>query len=196
MSSVVVPRREAGVPRALVAAGGLVAGTLLIAFAGSNLVTSLAQRSLRGRWDRVLAGGSLAAAPRPGDPVAEISIPAIGLDVVAAEGPSSERRAPVHLAQTALPGRPGLSAVEAGRLGFGSFFAAVDRLGQDDEIDVRTPSGVVRYRVVEVKVLDLSSIDLSSNGDTSVLLLMAPASRLGGAGRIVIRASVPREESQ
>jgi LPXTG-site transpeptidase (sortase) family protein len=129
-------------------------------------------------------------APRPGDPIADLAIPSLGLDAIVAEGPSSERRAPVHLATTALPGYPGLAAVEAGRLGYGSFFGSLDRLQTGDEIDVRTVAGVVRYEVTDVSIVDPSSIDLTSDGDAPVLVLIAPSSRIGGGLRLVVRASV------
>jgi len=185
-------RRIRSVPpaRAFLAAGGLLVAALLLLFVVSNVIASVAQRSLRDRFDRAIASGA-AVTPQPGDPVADLLIPGIGLDVIVAQGPTSQRHAPVHLAQTALPGLPGLSVVEAGRLGYGSFFGSIDRLQIGDEIDVRTASGVVRYNVTDVSTVDPSSIDLSSNGDTAELLLIAPSSRLGGGLRLVVHAAVP-----
>lgn len=177
--------------RAFVASAGLVGAALVLAFVGSNVKASLAQRSLQARWDRVVASGVRASAA-PGEPVAQIAIPSIGLDTIVVEGPWSGRDAPVHLAATALPGSPGLAAIEAGRLGFGSFFARIDALDAGAAILVRTPAGVVRYTVIDTRVVDARAVDLSSNGDSAVLVLLAPASRLGGGERIVVRA---REEA-
>jgi len=176
--------------RAFLAAGGLLVAALLVLFVVSNVIASVAQRSLRDRFDRALASGA-AVTPQPGDPVADLLIPGIGLDVIVAQGPASQRHAPVLLPQTAVPGSAGLAVVEAGRLGYGSFFGSIDRLQIGDEIDVRTASGVVRYNVTDVSTVDESSIDLSSNGDTAELLLIAPSSRLGGSLRLVVHAAVP-----
>ena len=190
MSAIGLPvRRKTGgvAPGAFTAAGGLVVLALLVAFIATNAGASLAQRSLRARWDRIVAAGSMPA-PRAGDPVAELAIPSIGLDAIVVEGPGSGRSAPTHIATTALPGGSGLSSIEAGRLGFGGFFARLDRLTTGDTIAVRTPSGVVTYEINDARVIDASSIDLSSGGDTATLVLIAPASHLGGGARIVVRA--------
>lgn len=189
-------RRTRTVPaaRALLAAGGLLIAVLLIMFVVSNVIASVAQRSLRDRFDRVVASGATVT-PRAGDPVADLLIPGIALDTIVAQGPASQRHAPIHLAQTALPGSPGLAVVEAGRLGYGSFFASLDRLQIGDEIDVRTVAGVLRYNVTAISTIDESAIDLTSNGDTAELLLIAPASRLGGSLRLVVHAAVPSDTS-
>jgi LPXTG-site transpeptidase (sortase) family protein len=185
--STTLTRPAPGVRRAALFAALAVVVMALVAFVMSNASASLAQHSLRNRWDRILASGAEAPA-RPGDPVAEISIPAAQLDTIVVEGPWNTRRGPVHLARTVAPGSAGVSAIEGSRLGFGGFFAHLDRLQEGDEVDVRTASGIVRFSVVEAKLMDASAIDLSSNGDLPILMLIAPASRLGGGERLVVRA--------
>lgn len=182
------PRASARLRRALVFGAATTAAAVLLGFVASNIYASLAQRDLRDRWERALAHPGARLQARPGDPVARIRLPAAGIDAVVVEGGGHGRRAPVHHAPTVLPGRPGLSAIEAGRLGFGSFFARIDRVAPGDEIDVQWIGGVTAYRVIDVRRMARTEIDFASNGDAALLMLIAPASRLGRGERIVVRA--------
>ncbi|MCA1832546.1 MAG: sortase [Actinomycetota bacterium] len=186
-------RRSVAV-RAVVAGAVATVGALLIAFIASNVVAFTGQRSLAARWDNALANPAAHANPIPGDPVARIRIPLTGLDAIVVEG-GAPSRAPLHLPKTALPGFPGLAAIESGRLGFGSFFSTIDRLQPGDEIFVQSLRGVVRYRVTDVQRLDPAAIDFTDGGDATTIALVAPASRLAGSERIVVRARAAAEIS-
>jgi sortase (surface protein transpeptidase) len=188
-----VSRRGSRGGRALVFGGALTAGALIVAFIVSNVVAFMGQRSLEARWEAALARPAAHANPHPGDPVARIRVPIAGLDAIVVEGGAGSSHAPVHLLRTALPGLPGLAAIEAGRLGFGSFFAQIDRLQPGDDIVVQSLQGIVLYRVTGVQRLDARDVDLTSGGDATLLVLMAPASRLGSDERIVVRARAIRE---
>lgn len=195
MSAVGIPvasRRAPRTARALLFGLAATAALLLAAFVASNVVALVAQRNLASRWEAALADPEAHMHPAPGDPVARIRVPGTSLDVVVAEG-GSPSRAPVHLPGTALPGFPGMAAVEGGRIGFGSFFAAIGRLEPGDEVVVQSLNGIVRYHVLDVQELLPSSIDLSSGGDATMLALIAPASHLGSAERIVVRARADAE---
>lgn len=188
MSAVGLPdtRRTLNAGRAAGIGAAATVLLLLAAFVATNVSASLAQRNLREGWAARLDGATEPVVI--GDPVARLRIAAIGVDAVVVEGPGNGSRGPVHIATTALPGDGGLAAIEGGRLGFGSFFGAIDRLDVGDDIAVQTRGGVVTYRVIDVRRLPASAVDLTSNGDAAILLLIAPASRFGGSERIVVRA--------
>jgi LPXTG-site transpeptidase (sortase) family protein len=182
-------RSSARLRRAL--ASGAIATLLaaLLVFVGSNVFASLAQRDLAQRWDAARAHPAAHLPPHTGDPVARLRIAGAGVDAIVVEGPaSSTQRAPVHRASTALPGRSGVSVIEAGRLGFGSFFAWLDRVAPGDEVAVQGFDGIVVYHVIDVRRLAREEIDVNESGDAAILMLIAPASRLGGGDRIVVRA--------
>ncbi len=171
--------------------GALATGlALLLGFVASNVFASLSQRSLAERWETALSNPSAASPVRAGDPVARLRVTGAGIDAIVIEGPvPSAQRAPVHLAGTALPGRAGVSVIEAGRLGFGSFFAWLDRVAPGDEVAVQGFDGVVAYRVIDVRRMPHEEIEIGDSGDATMLMLIAPASRIGNGGeRIVIRA--------
>ena len=121
---------------------GLVAGlsvlaVLVLAYVGSNVSASLHQRSLERRFDAAAARwskldplGRTSVAYAPGDPIARLTIDAIGLDTIVAVGatPSIMRGAPGHLPASATPGEDGVALITANRFAFGSFFLRLDRL--------------------------------------------------------------------
>jgi sortase A len=94
---------------------------------------------------------SLAATP--GDPVAVLDIPAIGLsNVVIVEGTSPENLTlgPGHLPDTPLPGQAGISVVFGRRATFGGPFRNLPRLRAGDMITTTTSQGEASYRVISV----------------------------------------------
>jgi LPXTG-site transpeptidase (sortase) family protein len=89
----------------------------------------------------------------PGDPVALLNIPAIGItnDVVV-EGTSPENLTlgPGHLRDTPLPGQGGISVVFGRRATFGAPFADLPQLRKGDLITAITGQGTARYQVIAV----------------------------------------------
>jgi len=94
---------------------------------------------------------SLAAAP--GDPVALLSIPAIGVSgLVVVEGTTPEdlTLGPGHLRDTPLPGQAGVSVIFGRRATFGAPFGDVPLLRKGDLITTTTSQGEARYQVLAV----------------------------------------------
>jgi sortase A len=94
---------------------------------------------------------SLAAAP--GDPVAVLDIPAIGIsDMVIVEGTTPENLTlgPGHLRDTPLPGQAGISVVFGRRATFGGPFGSLPRLRAGDVITTTSSQGEARYQVISV----------------------------------------------
>jgi LPXTG-site transpeptidase (sortase) family protein len=180
----------------VVAALAVVAAVVL-AYVGSNVSASLHQRTLERRfdasaatWDGLdpLARSSLDYAA--GAPVARLTISAIGLDAIVAEGatPAIMRGAPGHLPSSAVPGESGVALVTANRFGFGSFFLRLDRLDVGDEIVTQSAWGLTTYTVVEVSVISKDELDLTADSTDRELVLFASGRLWGGGDRIVVRA--------
>jgi sortase A len=94
---------------------------------------------------------SLAAVP--GDPVAVLDIPAIGIsNMVIVEGTSPENLTlgPGHLRDTPLPGQAGVSVVFGRRATFGGPFGNLPLLKKGAVITTITSQGEARYQVIAV----------------------------------------------
>jgi LPXTG-site transpeptidase (sortase) family protein len=94
---------------------------------------------------------SLAAAP--GDPVAVLAIPAIGVqNMVVVEGTSPENLTlgPGHLRDSVLPGQAGIAVIFGRRATFGGPFGSLPSLRDGDLITTTTSQGLAKYQVVSV----------------------------------------------
>jgi len=146
----------------LVGAGLTLLGVFLLGFVAyvyglSGLGEARAQRTLyqtlRVELGQLGSGTQVApvAATTPGDPVAILNIPAIGIDkMVVVEGTSPENLTlgPGHLINTPLPGEFGVSAIFGRRATFGAPFGRLTQLKNGDKITVYTGQGKATYTVV------------------------------------------------
>jgi LPXTG-site transpeptidase (sortase) family protein len=191
-------------PRALVIGALSVVALLVVAYVGSNVWASIGQRGLERRFDAAaerwtaldpVARSSLTYAP--GDPIARLSIPSIGLDSIVVEGatPSIMRKGPGHLPASATPGENGVSIITANRFGFGSFFLRIDRLSPGDEIVAYSATGTTTYRVDTVRIASQDAMDLAVDSPARVLVLFGSSRLWGGSDRIVVRALAIEEGS-
>jgi sortase A len=119
-----------------------------------------------------------------------IEISAIGLSAMILEGADERtlRQAVGHIPGTPLPGQPGNVALAGHR---DTFFRALRRIRENDEITVETLSGSYRYRVDFTKVVDPGEVQVLDNADTAILTLVTcyPFSFVGPAPkRFVVRA--------
>jgi len=88
--------------------------------------------------------------PKPGTPMAILSIPAIGMHnevVVQGTSPENLELGPGHLRDTPLPGESGVSVLYGRRATFGSPFGLVPRLSPGEKIIITTGQGTSVYRV-------------------------------------------------
>jgi LPXTG-site transpeptidase (sortase) family protein len=91
------------------------------------------------------------AATTPGDPVALLNIPAIGIHkMVVVEGTSPENLTlgPGHLRSTPLPGEFGVSVIFGRRVTFGAPFSSLTQLKKGDLITTITGQGKAAYVVM------------------------------------------------
>jgi sortase A len=139
-------------------------------------------------------------APEPGEPLALLDAPTIGLTrtVVSGVGRDELRRGPGHYPTTPLPGHVGNAAVAGHRTTHGAPFADLDRLQPGDPILVTTPEGRFTYEVegqpgdggdmVGHRIVDPAAVEvLRDRGDTR-LTLTACHPRYSARQRIVVTA--------
>jgi sortase A len=103
--------------------------------------------TLRGQLEQ---GTAPLNSPKPGTPVATLTIPAIGVDnevVVQGTSPENLTLGPGHLRDTPLPGESGVSVLYGRRATFGAPFGRVPELKPGDKITVATGQGTATYRV-------------------------------------------------
>lgn len=88
-----------------------------------------------------------------GDPVALLSIPAIGLDEVVVEGTSAAdlQAGPGHRRDTVLPGQEGISILYGRGRSYGGPFSQVTDLAAGDEVHLVTSQGERTLRVLGVR---------------------------------------------
>lgn len=102
-----------------------------------------------------VASGTAPVGPitEPGEPVALLRIPALGLEQVVVEGTASGDllAGPGHLRSTVLPGQLGSSVVMGRAATYGAPFADLTRLGPGDTIEVVIAQGTVRFTVLGLR---------------------------------------------
>lgn len=167
---------------------------LVAVYAATNLTATLAQRDLRARFEAMRAAGPVSPAAlssrvfAPGEPVARLVAPTVGLDLIVVEG-GNGRRGPAHLPSSAIPGLPGRAVVAGGRFGFGNFFLPLGRLRPGDVLVVETLSGVYRFAVRAVEVVSPSTIGVEDS-ERATLVLLSPARAWGGTDRLAVHADL------
>ena len=123
-------------------------------------------------------------------PLGRIEIRTIGLSAMIMEGidPRTLRRAVGHIPGTPLPGQAGNVALAGHR---DTFFRALRNVREGDEITLQVLSGLYRYRVDSITVVDPEDTRVlnKSNGDILTLVTCYPFSYLGPAPkRFIVRA--------
>lgn len=85
------------------------------------------------------------------DPVGEISIPGIGVDLMVVQGADKEalKKGPGHIEETSLPGAGGNFAVAGDRVLYGAPFLNLNEVRIGDEIRVKMPYATFVYTVRE-----------------------------------------------
>jgi sortase A len=131
---------------------------------------------------------SLAAVP--GDPIALLDIPAIGIrNMVIVEGTSPENLTlgPGHLRDSPFPGQAGISVVFGRRQTFGGPFGNLPALRDGDVITTTTSQGQARYQVI---ALSDSSKPVPFSEIPNQLLLVTADSRIAPAHYIEVEAKL------
>src|SRR6185503_5638463 len=168
---------------------GGAAALVWYAWIGANAY--LVQRLAREMLESVPPGTSTASpSVAPGTPLAELSIPRVGLSAVVLEG-SDDNTLSVgvgHIETTPLPGEVGNVAIAGHR---DSFFRPLEHLHVGDDILLDTPKERVHYRVSWFRVVNPNEVDVIGPTTHAMLTLVTcyPFRFIGPApDRFVVRA--------
>jgi sortase A len=116
------------------------------------------------------------------DVLGRIEIPRLGMSVAVLQGTSSRvlRRGAGHVEGTALPGEQGNSVIAGHR---DTFFRELKDIRQKDEIQLQTATGLFRYEVDWVKVVEPDDLSVLAPSTESALTLVTcyPFQFLGSA---------------
>lgn len=149
------------------------------------------ETDLAGAPQTVTAAGKPASMP---DSVAgligRIEILRVGLEVIVVEGVDYRtlRRAAGHIPGTALPGEIGNVGISGHR---DTFFRPLRDVRRDDLINITTPAGDFRYRVVSTSVVEPTDVGVldQGKGESLTLVTCYPFSFVGPAPeRFIVRA--------
>jgi len=144
---------------------------------------------------RSLAAGTAASPgglPRVGQPVAVLTIPAIGLEKVVVEGTTPEllKDGPGHFRNTPLPGQFGNSVITARRTTYGKPFGNLDAIKIGDDIEVTTAEGTFRYVVTTTGTVTGGQTDVLASTGNSQLVLVTSDPPLIASGRVGVVAAL------
>jgi sortase A len=130
--------------------------------------------------------------PENGTPLAELTIPRIGLSVMVLQGSDEHtlRQGVGHIENTPLPGEAGNVALAGHR---DSFFRPLRNVQLGDDIMLETPAGNVHYRVSSYRIVSPSEISVIHPTSDPVLTLVTcyPFYFVGAApDRFIVRAAL------
>ena len=126
--------------------------------------------------------------PLPGDAVALLRIPKIGVEKAVVEGVGVEalKAGPGHYPSTPLPGQPGNAAIAGHRTTYGAPFFRTDELDAGDVIEVTTRQGDFTYRVREKRVVLPSQNEVLAPTEENLLTLTTCNPKFSAAQRLII----------
>ncbi|MFC5799723.1 class E sortase [Streptomyces formicae] len=133
----------------------------------------------------------------PGDPVAILRAPAIGLREVVLEGTTSSvlTGGPGHSRKSALPGQPGTSVIMGRQWGYGSPFQAIDQLKPGNRIEVTTGQGKHTYEVIGVRRAG-DPVPVAKQGQGLLTLVTATGSPYTPSGVLRVDAELTSDVQQ
>ena len=154
----------------------MVSGVLLIADAGATLLWQEPVSAFVAQRNQTQLEDALANPPQrvvermplPGDAIARIEIPSIGVSEYVVEGTDTDdlRKGPGHYPDTPLPGGPGTAAIAGHRTTSGAPFSNLDELAPGDDVEVTLANGEQYVFVVTgSEVVTPSDYHVISNSD-------------------------------
>jgi sortase A len=130
--------------------------------------------------------------PVPGDAVATIRIPKIGVDKVVVEGTDREdlKKGPGHFPGTPLPGQVGNAAIAGHRTTYGQPFFDLDQLAPGDEIITEALTGTYTYRVRQTLIVQPEDVWVVANTPDPQLTLTTCNPKFSARERLVVQADL------
>ena len=188
-------------PKGKMAAAGVFGVGLLIVlfvvylFAFTPLTASRNQQRLAQVFDsqpksvyKLVAG----ARPPEGQPVAVLTIPALGLSQIVVQGTSAAdlMNGPGLMPGTALPGAVGNSVIAGRRTTFGAPFGSLGSLQAGNRIHVVDGAGAFNYLVTGTRVVTAGQHDVVVPTADNRLTLVTSNGGLAPNGRLVVQAKL------
>jgi sortase A len=126
----------------------------------------------------------------PGDPIARLRIPRLGLSAVVVQGTggSDLSKGPGHYPKTPLPGERGTVGIAGHRTTFGAWFRHIDKLKPGDPIRVAMPYGTFTYRVQRTRIVPSDALWITNKVSYNRLVLSACHPLYSATKRIVVFA--------
>jgi sortase A len=126
----------------------------------------------------------------PGDPIARLRIPRLGLSAVVVQGTAGDdlSKGPGHYPKTPLPGERGTVGIAGHRTTFGAWFRHIDNLKPGDPIRVAMPYGNFTYRVVRTRIVPSDALWITNKVSYNRLVLSACHPLYSASERIVVFA--------
>lgn len=187
-----------GTGKTLISLGILILLFVAYQLWGTGLAHSRAQSNLRAEFEQTLAaptttvpvGAPAPSAPVqvPGDAVAVLKIPKIGLDQVVLEGVgvADLKKGPGHYPGTRMPGEAGNAAIAGHRTTYGAPFFRLNELENSDVMTVVTKAGTFDYEVIESKIVTPNDTFVLDDTDDNRLTLTTCHPRYSAAQRLII----------
>lgn len=131
-------------------------------------------------------------APQPGEELAFLRIPAIGVDAVIFEGVDVEtlRKGPGHMPGTPLPGQPGNAVISGHRTTYGRPFFDFDLLAPGDRIELETAIGTHVYRVREIEIVAPTDVWVTAERAGGWLTMTTCNPKFSARERLVVWAEL------
>lgn len=176
--------------KALIGAGLVLLLFVVYQLVGTNFITKQHQKALAAEVARAAPSGARVPRPDPGQGVARIEIPKIGLEWVVVEGVSVEalKKGPGHYPGTAYPGETGNVVISGHRTTYGAPFFRLDEVRGGDVIRLSTPAKVFFYEVTETKVVKPTDVSVVVASDEARLTLTTCTPRFSAAKRLIVVA--------
>jgi sortase A len=126
--------------------------------------------------------------PKPGDAVARIRIPRIGVDKTVVEGVTLDqlKRGAGHYPESPLPGQKGNAAIAGHRTTYGAPFHNVDKLAKGDQIEVETIQGKFVYKIDRIEIVKPNDVRVLDDQGDNRLTLTACHPKYSAKERIII----------
>jgi sortase A len=176
----------------------MVSGVLLIADAGATLLWQEPVSAFVAQRNQTQLEDALANPPQrvvermplPGDAIARIEIPSIGVSEYVVEGTDTDdlRKGPGHYPDTPLPGGPGTAAIAGHRTTYGAPFRDIDKLRRGQVIHVETPTHRYTYRVTDNRIVDDQDLSVLDRVGHRQLILSACHPLYSAEQRVVVFA--------
>jgi len=168
---------------------------LLYLFGASRITEIRSQRLLLPEFRALTQQGPASVAdwrPAPGQPVALLSIPSIGVQQIVVEGTSASdlTRGPGHYPGSPLPGRAGNSVIAGRRSAFGGPFHSIGTLQPGDTVEVATGQGAFTYTVGSIGSVMPGQADVIGGSTTNELTLVTSTPAYRASGRLVVVAKL------